>query len=61
MNVLWVEKCVGLPSFKIDRLEFVTKFSISFPLAMLIGDPHSGLYELKSPVNSTGVWNEVAK
>lgn len=55
VNVLWVEKWVGLLLFSIERFECSMKSSTTVPLWLAVGEPHSGLQLLKSPQRITGV------
>lgn len=55
VNVLWVEKWVGLPLFRMIKSVLARKFSMILPLLLIMGDPQRGFHELKSPVIRIGV------
>lgn len=55
VNVLWVEKCVGLPSFKTQRLSWCIMFSSRMPRLLLREEPQMVFQALKSPTTINGV------
>ena len=56
VNVLWVEKWVGLPSFNTNKLLWINEFSIISPRLLLHLAPHKVLQLFTSPKKSIGVF-----